>query len=209
MKATVYLFATLLLLTSCGERTRRIVENQNTDSERVEGLLPNPSAENHCTLEPFGNDNILKCEYLTLLIEGNVLGKAHQTDLELVLVASKKNGGTGGSQWVDTTYELDQPSLLALPSSIPAVGNAGNGQKLYIKFNDSIDCVWFSHAQTSYQDHKCYRNAVRAPSLASGFSEGEELTINEIEDVEKVEMHVNGAQGDGVITTASAVFVII
>lgn len=207
MKPIFAIFLVLALLSSCGERQRRVLEDKSLNNELVDGLLPNPVAENDCQLSPFGEDHILECDYLTLLVEGNILSKIHETDQELVMIASKKNGGTGGSQWVDAVYELETAALLALPTSIPAVGNAGNGQKLYIKFNDSIDCVWFSEAQSSYKNYQCYRAGIRDASKPSGFSEGELLSLNEIEEVEKIEMHVNGASGSGVITTATAVFV--
>lgn len=207
MKPILAVILALTLLSSCGERQRRLLEDKPLNNELVDGLLPNPSAENNCQLSPFGDDHILECDYLTLLVEGNVLSKIHETEQELVVIASKKNGGTGGSQWVDTSYELESATLLALPASIPASGDAGNGQKLYIKFNDSIDCVWFSVAQNSYENYQCYRGGIRDASTPSGFSEGELLSLNEVEEVEKIEMHVNGASGSGIITTATAVFV--
>lgn len=129
-------------------------------------------------------------------------------DLEdrLIIVASKKNGGEGGSVFFDSEYETPEKYHLELPDIIQASGSPGNGQKLYILFNSTIDCMWSSHADEDYRDPVCYQSAERTPATPEGFEGGEKKEITDIEEVEKIEMHVNGAQGDGVLTTASAIF---
>lgn len=129
----------------------------------------------------------------------------YDLDDRLIMVASKKNGGEEGSVFFDSEYEAPEKYHLELPQIIQASGSPGNGQKLYILFNSTIDCMWASHADEDYRDPACYQNAERAPGTVEGFEGGEKLEITDLEEVEKIEMHVNGAEGDGVLTTASAI----
>lgn len=124
---------------------------------------------------------------------------------DVVLTASKKNGGAGGSRWFDATATLEPTETLVLPNSIPAVGNPGNGQKLYVLFDGVIDCAWFSGGG-SYNAFRCFTGATRNGGTPAGFEGGTEVFLSEVDDVGTIEMTVAGAQGSGVITTATATF---
>lgn len=195
----------LLISISCGERQIKLLDQGTIDRVPLSDAHSTPLAENDCTLKTFGEDHILECKNLTVLIEGNILSRVQDNEDELIMVASKRNNDGGEDQWVDTEYELEAPTTLLLPQNIPATGETGSDHKIYIRFNDNIDCVWISNAQSDYTNYQCYQSALRAPELSSGFSEGEPIELTEIENVSKVQMHLNGAQDNELITTATAV----
>ncbi len=84
------------------------------------------------------------------------------------MVASKKNGGVGGSRFFDGALVLDEPAALALPEVIPADGKAGNGQELYVLLNGEIDCAWYSARDSQYQGYRCFEGATRNGGTSSG-----------------------------------------
>lgn len=144
----------------------------------------------------------------TTLGESSDLNGVEITPTEVILTASKKNGGAGGSRWFDALATLDPPQTLSLPASIPAEGNPGNGQKLYVLFDDGTDCAWFSGGG-AYGSYRCFTGATRNGGTPSGFSGGTEVFPSEIVGASTVDMTVAGASGSGVITTATATFVIV
>lgn len=133
----------------------------------------------------------------------------YDLDDRLIMVASFKSPETPEQDHhhFDSIYETPEKYHLELPQVIQASGAPGTDQKLYILFNDEIDCMWVSHADEDYKDPVCFENAERDPSTSRGFLEGQELELTSIEAVEKIEMHINSAEGDNVLTTASAILI--
>ncbi len=148
----------------------------------------------------------------TTLGTTTTLSSVDVSTASVVLVASKKNGGTGGSRWFDADVDLGAPETLTLPSSIPAVGNPGNGQKLYVLFTRDgavdVDCAWFS-GSGEYGSFRCFEGATRNGGTSAGFTGGTEVFITEVVDATSLDMNVAGASGSGDITTATATFTIV
>ena len=143
---------------------------------------------------------------LSVIFNGAVLSGVSSDGTQVIAKASRRGGGTGGTKWFDSQKTFSTPIDLVLPSQIPAFGNAGNGQKLYIKFNDQTDCAWYSHANAKYQNPRCFDGATRKPSVSSGFTGGVEVDHVRMDGVTKLTMTVNGSTGSGTLTTASATF---
>lgn len=122
----------------------------------------------------------------------------------ITLIASKRNGGKSGSKWFDSSLELSESRILQIPSELQVNGNGGNGQKVYILINGSIDCVWTSHGAKKYRNPVCMIDAKRNPSDSTGFSGGSK--VEKIPAIKSLKMTVNGAQGNGVLTTVTAQF---
>jgi hypothetical protein len=178
MKWTILI--SFLMLCSCGERDEvNQLENEEEKQEQAQ------------------NEELIE----------SVKQNPYDLDDRLIMIASKKNGGQDGSLFFDSEYETPQKYHLELPDKIQASGSPGNGQKIYILFNEVTDCMWTSETDEDYRNRVCYQNAERAPATSEGFAGGQEIELTDIESVEKVEMHVNGAQGDGILTTASAIFI--
>jgi hypothetical protein len=194
-----------LLIIGCGKR-ETIIEREVALDAPSTPLPQQPETTSLCALSALGTEAVLTCNDLIVLLDGNILANTEINSTQIIMVASKRNGGTGGSKFYDANLTLDEAKDLALPNTIPAVGNAGNGQKLYIKFNDEIDCAWFSHAQSEYRNPRCFEGASRNGGSPSGFSDGDELFLTTINDFTTLEMQVNGASGNGVMTTATATF---
>jgi len=195
-----------LFLVGCGKR-ETIIEREVAVTTPGETLPQEPTAPtSSCALSTLGDQAVLTCDDLVVLLDGNILANTEVSETEIKMIASKRNGGTGGSKFFDAVLTLDEAKDLILPLSIPAIGNAGNGQKLYVKFNEQIDCAWFSHAGNQYRNPRCFEEATRDGGSTSGFNGGTEVFLTAINDVTILEMQVNGASGSGVITTATASF---
>lgn len=203
----IVLLSTLLLV-SCGKR-ETIVEREvlvNGPGETQDPLPQQPDPSSSCVLSQLDDQAILTCNDMIVLLNGNILANTEINSNQIKVIASKRNGGTGGSKFYDANLTLENATDLTLPTSIPAVGNAGNGQKLYVLFNGVIDCAWFSHAGNQYRNPRCFEGATRSGGSSSGFTGGTELFLATINDVTTLEMQVNGASGSGIMTTATATF---
>lgn len=137
-----------------------------------------------------------------------LLAGSTQSQETVTIVASKRNGGSGGSRWFNSSLQLSQATALSLPEELTAAGNGGNGHHVYILINGSIDCVWTSHGAHRYRNPVCKMGATRNPSDSTGFSGGTSVATSAIPAVSRLEMTVNGSQGNGVLTTVTAVFTI-
>lgn len=208
MKSNIlFLVGFILLFTSCGktqEELKKLAEDNNgTNETNAPGT--EISLEKICEITSF-SDSTENCT--KIIYQGSVLMESKIENSTLTLVASKKNGGAGGSAWFNIAKESSTAVQLQLPNIIPATGNAGNGQKLYVLFNKTVDCAWYSSASTRYQNFRCFQGATRNSGKSSGFVGGTELFINSVSNVTLIEMSLNGANGSGVITTATAQFLI-
>lgn len=123
----------------------------------------------------------------------------------LSIKATKKNGGTGGSRWYDAKITLSSPIDVLLPQiiSIQSGGNAGNGQKLYLTFDQNVICSYRSHAASKYINPICKLNGSIDPSTGDGFSVGVgtyQADSTRVNGLSSVHCHVNGANGSGLVT---------
>jgi|GEM_PF-6139596 len=183
-----------LLLFSCGKSQEELAKLDTTEGSNSNLV---------CDITNLA-DSTANCAKITY--QNQVLAETVVNQSNLTMVASKKNGGAGGSFWYNGTFSSTNPVNLQLPTSINASGNAGNGQKLYILFNDSIDCAWFSNALVRYNNFRCFQGATRNAGTSAGFTGGTEVFLGSISNVTKAQMTVSGASGSGVITTATAIF---
>lgn len=204
-------FTVTAVLSGCG--------GANSDADNLaevgnSPITPSPVIEPIAPVAPTDPD--LECTILTLLdpvdtactrvvIGSTVLANRQDSATTLTLTASKKNGGSGGTKWFDSRATVSPATDFALPLSIPAQGNAGNGQKLYMRFNDTLDCAWYSFAANQYRNPRCFIGATRNGGASSGFSGGTEVNATKALAVTSVKMTVNGSSGGGVLTTAVAV----
>jgi len=184
-----------LFLFSCGRSQEELAKLEDPTGGNNSNLV--------CDLTNL-SDSTANCAKVTY--QNQVLAETKVSQASLTMVASKKNGGAGGSFWYNSAISSTTPVNLQLPASIDASGNAGNGQKLYILFNNSIDCAWFSNASVRYNNFRCFQGATRNAGNAAGFTGGTELFLGSISNVTKAQMTVSGSSGSGVITTATAIF---
>ncbi len=145
---------------------------------------------------------------LSVIFDGAPLSVVTISESQVMAKASRRSGGTGGTKWFDSQNTFSFPVDLVLPTQIPAIGNAANGHKLYIKFNDQTDCAWYSSAGTRYQSPRCFDGATRSPGTSLGFTGGMEVGSIRMDAVTRITMTVNGSGGSGVLTTATANFLI-
>jgi hypothetical protein len=199
-----------LILMSCGKEEQQTNPISSTDITPTGESLP--AEENQPVDEIVLQDCVIDSWDIPLTPcasirkNGTLLSRNHLTDTAFEFTASKKNGGAGGTRWFDAKLEWNIAKNFLLPTEIFATGNAGNGQKLYIKFNDSLDCVWYSHAGIKYRNPRCFLGASRAPGNSVGFSGGSEVASSHALGVKKIWVSVNGASGNGVVTTVNSNF---
>jgi hypothetical protein len=217
MKAIIFSLL-LLSLISCDKEVKETISNADGTTSTTSPSIGDGDdgtvidVEPLCTSMNVEGGEIVTCEdgitFISTLTgeQHSLFGHVDQAE-GLKLWASKKNGGTGGSLWFNSVVDLDPALDLGIPSSIPVtLGNGGNGQKLYILINNEIDCVWYSKGSKVYRNPRCFTGATRSPGTSLGFSAGLEVSSTEALEVFRLEMELNGSQGDGVVTTASATF---
>jgi hypothetical protein len=193
-----------LVLFACGNENSQ--EGTATSAGGTDGNENVSSSEIDCVISSL--EEALPSNCRSISMGANLLaGGSTDSSGNFRLTASRRSGGSGGTKWFNLTYRFPRPQSVSLPAEITATGNAGNGQKLYIRFNSNLDCAWYSSATRVYLGRRCFSGASRAPSTSSGFVGGTEIIVGTVADVSAIEMTVNGSSGIGVLTTAVAVFV--
>lgn len=194
-----------LLLVACGD-----AENSNGNAtgggDGSEAPVDEITLPTECTVEDINDAFDTNCETARVTFGGDVIVDSIEDNNEITMIASKKNGGSGGSKWFSARITLSGPLTILLPTQIPAAGKAGNGQKLYVNFNDTVDCAWYSHANNKYRNPRCFTGAARNGGTSSGFSGGTEVANDRVESVTEMHMQVAGASGSGILTTATGTF---
>lgn len=162
---------------------------------------PDPIQPKQCVLENINAPVDDAClEGSISLADGTLLAGSTTTERTARIVASKKNGGDGGSKFFEHRLRFPSATNIELPEKIPAEGKAGNGQKLYASFGSDVECAWFSKANKEYKDPKCFEGAERAPEKKDGFTGGREVDHDKIHGAEFMQIKVDGASGNGVVT---------
>lgn len=183
-----------------------------TADAEIPAPTPTPSPEEgitlpeECEITSLDSPPDVECEQSRMVYSGDIIADSVEEADAFVMTASKKNGGTNGSVFFRSHLFAEEPHSVSLPNKIPAEGKAGNGGKLYILFNNSVDCAWFAHGNKEYRDPRCFINATRDGGSRSGFTGGTEISNESIDDVFEIHMEINGASGNGVLTTAIATF---
>lgn len=195
----------LVALISCG-RNDDFIESASKSTSVSSSTVLNPSS--NCTFTDVGDDVEMTCDNTVILIPGSRLSSSKVESDKVTIKASRKNGGADGDKSYDLSTTLDSALILELPSTISTTGNAGSGNKLYIKINDDIDCAYTSDAG-EFKDPHCFTGATRDPSETLGFTGGTEESDLVIEDVLDIEMKIDLSEGNGVITTATAILAIV
>lgn len=186
----------------------------NDGAQGAQGQNGNDGADGEsCFLYPAVDGYVLSCVNDAVYVDvvngtATDLFSATLTATEITMTAAKRNGGEGGSKWFDAALNLDTPVDLNLADDANIVtGDGGNGQKLYILFNDTIDCAYFSNSVSqTYENRYCVIGGTRNPSVPDGFDFGAQYTGGTIDDVTSIEMTVAGSDGDGVVTIVEVVF---
>jgi len=220
MKTNLIVLVLVVALSACGKNKGETQNDGNTveattnQTSGTTGEVTPPIAEEtippafeeekECFLVDLESELPKNCKSI---FYGKELIAGSSNDEEgITLIASKRNGGEKGSKWFDASLILADSRELFLPAELTVSGNGGNGQKVYILINGEIDCVWMSHGSKKYQKPRCMVNATRNASDASGFSGGSEVPLEKVFTIKSLQMTVNGAQGNGVLTTVTAKF---
>lgn len=173
---------------------------------------PSGGAGVSCTTTVHSSGYLLTCVNGTLWIKGTVttaLNDFSQNSSGFVIRASKRNGGAGGSLYFDKSQTLETPKTIVFPNVLQALSysQVGNGEKLYILFNNLVDCVWFSHSGSkSYKNPVCKTGATRDPASPDGLIGGMSVPFAFVNPVSSVQMRVSGSSGSNLITTVDAAF---
>lgn len=205
MKNFTLMALIICALISCG-RNDDFIESPSKKGVTV-GSAVNTSPT--CTFLDVGDDVEMTCSGTVILIPGERLSSAVVTSDKVTLKSSRKNDGADGDKNYDLVATLDSALTLELPNEVSATGNAGSDMKLYLKLNNDIDCAWTSDGSGKYIDPHCFTGATRDSSEATGFIGGTEETDLILEDVLDIEMSIADSDGNGVITTASAILTIL
>ncbi len=192
-------------LISCG-RNDDLIDPPAKKGVTVESAVNTSPA---CTFLDVGDDVEMTCDETVILIPGERLSSSVIASDKVTLKSSRKNDGADGDKNYDLVATLDSALTLELPSEVSATGNAGSNMKLYLKLNNDIDCAWTSDGSGKYIDPHCFTDATRDSTTASGFIGGTEEADLIIENVLDIEMTLDNSDGNGVITTASAILTII
>lgn len=142
----------------------------------------------------------------TMTVACDIVAETIKTNTKVVMTATKKNGGTGGSRFYDAKATFVSLTSVLLPATINVLpgGKAGNGQKLYLYFDNDVTCSYRSHANTKYITPVCKLNGQIDPGKTDGFAVGIGsyiLDVSHVDDILSVHAHVNGASGNGTVTT--------
>jgi hypothetical protein len=173
---------------------------------------PGGNAGVSCTTTVHSSGYLLTCVNGTLWVKGTVttaLNEFSQNSSGFVIRASKRNGGTGGSLYFDKSQTLETPKTVVFPNTLQALSysQVGSGEKLYILFNNLVDCVWFSHSSSkSYKNPICKTGATRDPASPDGLIGGMSVPFAFVNPVSSVQMRVAGSSGSNIITTVDAAF---
>jgi hypothetical protein len=206
MSSVVILFSVLVLFTACGKRetiTENLVEKSVVDS-KPQSPTETPIAET-CRLEAIGSGYTLTCASHTILINGTTLSNIEITQDELKLTASQIVSALDESQWFDAVVKFKTEKNLRLPETISSNKTITANQKVYIRFSKNLECAWYSDEDQEYNQYRCFENATRAPETVDGFVDGTEVSVDVVEDIRQVRMHLTG-QEELDTSTAKAIF---
>jgi len=205
MKILPVLFCMTLFITfGCGKNAE--TETRAGNGETQQPGSGNSETEIDCTLATLDDYAPGNCRSVSVG-ESLIAGVLNSSANEWTFVASRRSGGPTGTKWFNSEIKFEAALNLSLPMEITAEGGkAGNGHKLYIRFNDTLDCAWYSHANVRYRNPRCFINAERTPGTSTGFTGGSELIGASVSGVVKVHMSVNGSSGSNALTRALAIF---
>ena len=142
---------------------------------------------------------------MTVGIDHEVVADAQEFSDRITFTATKKNGGSSGSRWYDARISLGLISNVLLPAvvNIQSGGNAGNGQKLYLIFDNTVICSYRSLAGNKYTQPICKWGGVIDPTKSDGFASGigtYQADNTRVANFKIALVTVNGASGGGVVT---------
>lgn len=209
MPSWALIFTALMLFSACGKRetiAEKIVE-KSIENNTTQAPFEAPIVET-CKLEPIGLGYTLTCASHTILVNGTTLSNIEINQDELILTASQivSDSGSGEeeTQWFDAVVEFETEKNLLLPEVISASKTLSANQKVYIQFNENLECVWFSNEDIEYHQYRCFENATRALDSEEGFIDGNEVFITVVEEITQVKMHITGSE-ELDISTSNAV----
>ncbi|MCO5143285.1 MAG: hypothetical protein M9962_09375 [Oligoflexia bacterium] len=201
MKPLFLVLMVIFSFQSCGKK-----ENKSNSGEIVVSNNPpvNNTEQKDCELHDIGETIPSTCT--TIKFNDTYLSKVEQLNDKIILIASRKNSGTTASRRFDTLATLETAVDINIPKIISAVGNPSSKKRLYIRFNNSIDCNWFSKSNSKYEKPRCFINAERDDNNKTGFVGGTEVSNTSISSVVKIEMSIYESSGNDAVTIATAEF---
>ena len=164
--------------------------------------VPNPV---DCDFETYQDHVPAGCVGHPMTVGGVIVADAEEFSDRIHFIATKKNGGTGGSRWYDARITLGIISNILLPVDVNIVagGNAGNGQKLYFIFDNTVICSYRSVGSVKYANPICKLGGVIDPTKPDGFATGMgtyQPDNTRVNNFKILQVTVNGASGGGVVT---------
>ncbi|MDH4469133.1 MAG: hypothetical protein QE271_13825 [Bacteriovoracaceae bacterium] len=175
-------------------------------------FTPSPSPthggdEDDCDFEDYYEHVPAGCvgKLMTVGVDHEVVANAQEFSDHISFTATKKNGGSGGSRWYDARISLGLISNVMLPAviNIRPGGNAGNGQKLYLIFDNTVICSYRSSTGNKYINPICKLGGVIDPTKSDGFAAGlgsYQSDNTKVANFKIAQVTVNGASGSGVVT---------
>jgi hypothetical protein len=187
-----------------------IVPNPTSSPTASPSLTPSPTFTStptlgDCDFDDFEEHVPSGCVGHQMTVGPVIVADAAEFADRLTITATKKNGGPGGSRWYDVRFTLGILSNVFLPSAIniQAGGNAGNGQKLYLIFDNTVLCSYRSSAGNKYINPICKLGGVIDPTQIDGLAVGMgtyQPDSSRVSNFSIVQVSVNGASGGGVVT---------
>jgi hypothetical protein len=142
----------------------------------------------------------------------NLMNSSYSSGTKTISLRASKiipKSGTTSTMWFNAKRTLSPAvdiAASALPTELNIVpgGYAGNGQKVYVRFNGrATTCAYQSHANTVYKSRYCATGATETPGVAgSGLTGGVavDLVSGVISGVSSIEIEVNGSSSRYVTT---------